>query len=96
MDTLAADNIICPYCGWVDEDSYEMEAECDVFECGDCERKFDVSRSVSVTYTTYMLQEDCEHKFAKRYKDYFMCNDCNKTEKMTEDLEKILIENSEG
>jgi hypothetical protein len=50
------DNITCPYCGWVDRDSWEVgfggiEGELEI-ECGRCEKTFKCCRSVTVKYTS--------------------------------------------
>lgn len=49
-------DIVCPHCGHVDEDSWELargdectDIEC---ECGWCFKPFLASRHISVTYST--------------------------------------------
>jgi hypothetical protein len=51
--------IVCPWCGYVDRDSWEWEpsngpgGEGDgTHECGECEREFLVSRNISVSYSS--------------------------------------------
>ena len=53
-DTDFTEEIICPHCGHRPSDSWEMsDGE---HECGDCERRFEVSRCVEVTYSTTKIQ----------------------------------------
>lgn len=50
--------IVCPWCGYVDNDSWEWQPERHgpegdgTTECGECAREFHVSRSISVSYST--------------------------------------------
>lgn len=55
------DEITCPYCGYKDRDSWEAPDEDDEYECSDCGRAFQMVRNVTVTYSTYRIeQEDAE------------------------------------
>jgi len=48
-------NIICPYCDYEDHDSWEYNIDPDsseMIECGRCEKKFVVTKFVSVKYST--------------------------------------------
>jgi len=48
-------NIVCPYCGHVDRDSWEWnngEEGDGEAECGECEKSYGVSRHVMVKYST--------------------------------------------
>jgi DNA-directed RNA polymerase subunit RPC12/RpoP len=48
-------DITCPYCGYKDRDSWEhhmRDGDTEEIECGQCEKTFDVSCDVSVTYTS--------------------------------------------
>jgi DNA-directed RNA polymerase subunit RPC12/RpoP len=53
------DEIVCPYCGHVHGDSWEYggDSECFEVDCAECEKKFDVTRNVSVTYTSSKLEK---------------------------------------
>jgi transcription elongation factor Elf1 len=56
FDTDYQQNITCPYCGYVDGDSWEVQFEANEeaqLECCDCEKKFTVIRNVSVDYSSY-------------------------------------------
>ena len=48
-------NIVCPYCGWENMDSFEAhEGEQD---CPDCGNKFSMGRDVDITYSTSKIEE---------------------------------------
>lgn len=51
-------NIICPYCDWEDQDSWEFDEEEGIYQCGSCEKEFNVVRDVEITYSTSMLNCD--------------------------------------
>jgi DNA-directed RNA polymerase subunit RPC12/RpoP len=50
----------CPYCGYVDRDSWEWcdESGDDEHECGSCSKVFAACVSVSVTYTGTPTEKD--------------------------------------
>ncbi len=48
---------VCPYCGAVQTDSWEL-SDNDKIECCHCEKTFYVGRDVTVTYTTHCIDED--------------------------------------
>ena len=55
LDTKYTDELVCPWCGEVDDAScehFESNSECTVVECGSCEKQFDATRHVSVNYST--------------------------------------------
>jgi DNA-directed RNA polymerase subunit RPC12/RpoP len=41
---------VCPHCGYVHRDSWDMSEG--VRNCNDCGREFDLTRHTEVTYTT--------------------------------------------
>lgn len=49
-ETDYTDEVICPHCGYEYSDSWEMNEG--RHECSDCERPFEVTRNVVVTYST--------------------------------------------
>lgn len=63
IDTDCTDDPVCPYCGKVYSDAWEVtfghseqtELECYAEDCG---KLFDVTRDISVSYSTY--QKDAE------------------------------------
>lgn len=62
-ETERTDNIICPYCGYEDRDSWEVDfgpgfdGDTTVV-CGSCEQEFHASRMVDVCYTTKRLKNN--------------------------------------
>lgn len=58
MEHKHEDNIICPYCNYEDQDSWEFQEESGTQICGSCEKEFNVSRDIEVTYSTSRI--DCE------------------------------------
>ena len=56
IDTEYTDFITCPYCGYEDRDSWEVDLgnnECTEIECRNCGKEMRVTRNVSVSYTSY-------------------------------------------
>lgn len=51
-DTENTKNIICPYCGYEDEDSFELQRDSWNTECISCWKKLFYERYIDVTYTT--------------------------------------------
>ncbi|MFD2867569.1 hypothetical protein ACFSY7_03495 [Kurthia populi] len=48
-----ADEITCPYCQYVDDESWQMtEEEYDDFECANCGKLFDVVRHLTIRYSS--------------------------------------------
>lgn len=69
-------NIVCPYCGCEDDDSYEVEPgeeELGLQTCGNCEKEFYAHRNISITYTT-------------REATYGTCARCGETDVVIEDF----------
>jgi len=50
--------ITCPYCNHEEFDSWQFTEESGLHACGSCEREFNVSRDIEVTYSTSKI--DCE------------------------------------
>ncbi|MFA5766509.1 MAG: hypothetical protein WC919_01120 [Candidatus Paceibacterota bacterium] len=53
--------IVCPYCGYVHSESYDFGnggEEDSETECGRCDRKFNWSRMISVSYSTSKIKEE--------------------------------------
>lgn len=57
LDTWHTDEPVCPYCGYVERDAWEIdfgpgiEGVCEI-DCGSCDKTFEVSRNCSISYTT--------------------------------------------
>jgi transcription elongation factor Elf1 len=50
FDTSYTDLITCPWCGHEEKDSWEIsDGE---FECGECDKTYEVYHDVSITYST--------------------------------------------
>lgn len=56
-DTNFTNNIICPYCGSEDGDSWEETQDWGEIECGNCYKTFYFEREISVTYTTTKIED---------------------------------------
>jgi hypothetical protein len=55
FDHEYTNNIVCPYCGYEDIDSWEVESgqeDLGLIECGNCEKEFYATRIISVEYST--------------------------------------------
>lgn len=55
--------IVCPYCGYEDWDSWEFgggDGEQSEEDCGRCEKTFLTKRNISINYTTYKIENDYE------------------------------------
>ena len=58
-EQLLEDNIICPYCGWEDIDSWEYaDGLIHEIDCPECGRTFNLDVEVEVKYTTTRREED--------------------------------------
>jgi transcription elongation factor Elf1 len=54
-------NIVCPYCGYEDLDSWEVdsgEEDLGIIECGVCGKEFLASRVIDITYCTEKLNDE--------------------------------------
>ena len=59
-------NIKCPYCDWEDQDSWEFNEDSGVVNCGGCEKEFNVTRDIEVTYSTSRInceENETEHDY---------------------------------
>jgi DNA-directed RNA polymerase subunit RPC12/RpoP len=62
LDTSRMDDVVCPYCGFVDRDGWELfggptdsgEADNECYRCG---KTYNVERLIEVVYTTTKLEE---------------------------------------
>jgi len=57
-DTEFTDNIICPHCGYVFNDSWEYSVDMNdgdtyVLECDDCGKEFELEVHISIEYSTF-------------------------------------------
>lgn len=56
IDTYDTDNIVCPFCGHEDDTGYEYHYT-DTYECPICGATSELTKNISVTYTTTLLTE---------------------------------------
>ncbi len=75
MDTDHTVNMICPYCGHEDRDSWEVnpgELEYDDYEveCDHCGKAFIVSKRCSITYTTKKMKYALDQEKHIEYADW--------------------------
>lgn len=55
IDHRYTDNVVCPWCGYIDINSWEFKSDDDdlgLIECGECGKEFYATRHVSVNYST--------------------------------------------
>jgi DNA-directed RNA polymerase subunit RPC12/RpoP len=55
IETFRTGQIVCPYCGHIDNDSWEYTESGEVF-CGECHKEFYMERCVDIKYTTLKLK----------------------------------------
>ena len=63
IETFLQDNITCPHCGYVDEDSWETslnmyDGDSGETECGKCEKKFKFTVDLSTKYNSEKLKKE--------------------------------------
>lgn len=49
-------NVVCPYCGYEDKDSWEYDGSWGGTACVHCGKKFNYERTTSVSFTTFKLE----------------------------------------
>src|SRR5437870_933188 len=80
---MVEDVIICPYCGFDHTDPLEMvdlDEECQEIKCGDCGKKFNLSISKTIYYSTTCMEN--EHDFVVddfHIPDMMSCSRCNES-----------------
>lgn len=57
LDCWHTDLITCPYCGYKDQDSWEV-TESGIITCGECNKDFFTERNVFVYYSSFKLNKD--------------------------------------
>lgn len=58
MEHKYEENIKCPYCDYEWKDSWEFTEDDGTHTCGSCDREFNVTREIEITYSTSRI--DCE------------------------------------
>lgn len=56
------DEIVCPWCGYEHYDSWEHVNPEGKIECDDCEKIFEYSRAIDITYSTFRNLTEEEKK----------------------------------
>ena len=87
IDCDRTDEIVCPYCGYEFSDSYEYR-DSGVIDCGDCDRKINLTVDYSVSYSTSKIpcaNGEGEHRWRSWIaygdtKESRCCKDCDKRE----------------
>ncbi|SRR3972149_1020349 len=72
MEHKHTNQIICPYCGHEDDESWNLEEEGETQKtCESCEKEFNVEKEVSITYSTSRIE--CENeKHNYQLESYFI------------------------
>lgn len=63
IDHELTDDPVCPGCGAVVTDAWELNQYEEEWECENCERHFSIERIVTVEYSTQLIarpDEECE------------------------------------
>lgn len=55
IDHEYTNEVVCPYCGYEHNDSYEYSEFDDEFECNGCSEIFIMERNIEITYSTKKL-----------------------------------------
>lgn len=53
IDCELTSALVCPYCGYEERDSWEVEPDDGERECGHCGEEYSYNRQVTVEYSTY-------------------------------------------
>lgn len=72
FDHSYTDEIVCPYCGCIDRDSWEVQPDSADMQCGDCGETFDYNRIITIQYETFKKENNCEHT------GKIFCDECGK------------------
>lgn len=51
------EDFTCPFCGYVDHDAFELEAE-GVINCGGCGSKLEYSREITISYSVIPIKKN--------------------------------------
>lgn len=56
IDHEMTPNIVCPYCGYKEIDSWQLSLDSGEIYCNDCEHTFHYERDLTITYTTSKIE----------------------------------------
>ena len=57
FEVCDTEELVCPYCGYIQSDSWEFPNENDEWECSSCEKEFGFTTERIRTYTSYTKEE---------------------------------------
>lgn len=86
FDTLSMTDLMCPYCGHVETDSWETPDNCTEGSCDSCGKDYKIEQEFSRTFSTYKTcQPGDEHTWAAwctylGKEDYRTCKLCGERE----------------
>lgn len=86
IDCFETEEIVCPYCGHIQSDSWEYADEDDCVECDECEKEFGYTSETQRLFTSYTKEE-----IEKRKK-----RDKESMERAKRDLEEYIKKEKEG
>lgn len=56
-ETYREDNMVCPFCGYTDYDSWEYEDGTNEINCPNCNAELEMEKEIEVTYTTTLKKK---------------------------------------
>jgi len=93
FDNTLSDNVVCPYCGYEDQDICEYDhSETHITSCNRCCKEFMLEPSISVHFSSWKVpcvNGEGEHKFKNLFTSVYhkteprhpwRCTNCNKEE----------------
>lgn len=57
IDHDCTDEIVCPYCGYEEGDSWEYSSDSQEIDCLECGKTFQMNRNITVDYTTEKISK---------------------------------------
>lgn len=58
IDHEYTNEVVCPYCGYKDRDSWELSDNDGETYCGRCDKEFAYTRNISISYCTSKIEEE--------------------------------------
>jgi len=58
LKTALEDNATCPYCGHIEINSWELCGDDGTNICGRCEKEYNFTRNVEITYSTSPIERE--------------------------------------
>ncbi len=60
IDTEYTDEVVCPYCGAEQGESWELADNNDDYDCNECGKVFGYERDIEVTYRSWKKEQPDE------------------------------------